>query len=221
MSEVVISQLDLQSKWKMIEIVDVRFIKSAQSIKDSPAPMLGEVAFLGRSNVGKSSIINALTKRKNLAKSSKTPGKTRLLNFFELVAKVDELTLKCNLVDLPGYGFAKVSKTLKEEWNSNLFYFLEKRDNLKLFIHLVDSRHRALQNDLEAQMFLEEIVKKRGDTNYLKVYTKSDKLKQNELAKLKNSDPEAIIVSSEKQRGIDALRARIFDSLFDISGSHD
>jgi GTP-binding protein len=205
----------------MIEIVDVRFIKSAQSIKDSPAPMLGEVAFLGRSNVGKSSIINALTKRKNLAKSSKTPGKTRLLNFFELVAKVDELTLKCNLVDLPGYGFAKVSKTLKEEWNSNLFYFLEKRDNLKLFIHLVDSRHRALQNDLEAQMFLEEIVKKRGDTNYLKVYTKSDKLKQNELAKLKNSDPEAIIVSSEKQRGIDALRARIFDSLFDISGSHD
>ena len=70
-------------------------------------------------------------------------------------------------------------------------------------------------------MFLEEIVKKRGDTNYLKVYTKSDKLKQNELAKLKNSDPEAIIVSSEKQRGIDALRANIFDSLFDISGSHD
>ncbi|MFP4333188.1 MAG: ribosome biogenesis GTP-binding protein YihA/YsxC [Campylobacterales bacterium] len=200
----------------MIDIVDVRFIKSAQSISDSPPPLLGEVAFLGRSNVGKSSIINALSKRKNLAKSSKTPGKTRLLNFFELEAKVGELTLKCNLVDLPGYGFAKVSKSLKEEWNSNLFYFLQKRDSLKLFIHLVDSRHTALPNDLEAEEFLANIIKTRGDTNYLKVFTKSDKLKQSELAKLKNSNPNSPIVSAEKKRGIDELRVTIFEHLFEL-----
>ncbi|MFP4486670.1 MAG: YihA family ribosome biogenesis GTP-binding protein, partial [Campylobacterales bacterium] len=90
------------------------------------------------------------------------------------------------------------------------------RDSLKLFIHLVDSRHTALPNDLEAEEFLANIIKTRGDTNYLKVFTKSDKLKQGELAKLKNSNPNSPIVSAEKKRGIDELRVTIFEHLFEL-----
>ncbi|MCG3717308.1 ribosome biogenesis GTP-binding protein YihA/YsxC, partial [Aliarcobacter butzleri] len=114
-------------------IVDAKFLQSAQSVNDSPAPNVAEVAFLGRSNVGKSSILNSLTSRNGLAKSSSTPGKTQLINYFEIKFKTkNEETpyLFARFVDLPGFGYAKVAKSLKAEWNKNLTGYLQLRPNL-------------------------------------------------------------------------------------------
>ena len=106
-----------------MKIVDAQFLTSAQSINDSPDPNVAEVAFLGRSNVGKSSLLNTLTNRKGLAKSSSTPGKTQLINYFDIkfkTGKEDLPYLYARFVDLPGFGYAKVSKSLKKDWNRNL-----------------------------------------------------------------------------------------------------
>ena len=118
-----------------MKIVDAKFLQSAQSVNDSPAPNVAEVAFLGRSNVGKSSILNSLTSRNGLAKSSSTPGKTQLINYFEIKFKTkNEETpyLFARFVDLPGFGYAKVAKSLKSEWNKNLTGYLQLRPNLGL-----------------------------------------------------------------------------------------
>ena len=131
-------------------IVDAKFLQSAQSVNDSPAPNVAEVAFLGRSNVGKSSILNSLTSRNGLAKSSSTPGKTQLINYFEIKFKTkSEETpyLFARFVDLPGFGYAKVAKSLKAEWNKNLTGYLQLRPNLQIFVHLIDSRHPELEID--------------------------------------------------------------------------
>ncbi|HFQ62132.1 MAG TPA: ribosome biogenesis GTP-binding protein YsxC, partial [Epsilonproteobacteria bacterium] len=108
-------------------IVEANFIKSAQSIADSLPEDMSEVVFLGRSNVGKSSTLNGLTQRKNLAKSSATPGKTQLINFFETRYLYNEQSYPVRFVDLPGFGYAKVSKTLKEVWQKNLVEFIQHR----------------------------------------------------------------------------------------------
>jgi GTP-binding protein len=102
-----------------MRIINATFIKSAQCIKDSLPQDIAEVAFIGRSNVGKSSLLNSLTKRKNLAKSSSTPGKTKLINFFEIIFKDDKTDekFKTRFVDLPGFGYARVSKHLKKQWH--------------------------------------------------------------------------------------------------------
>ncbi|HHO65491.1 MAG TPA: ribosome biogenesis GTP-binding protein YsxC, partial [Epsilonproteobacteria bacterium] len=106
-------------------IVEAEFIKSAQSIADSLPEDMSEVVFLGRSNVGKSSTLNSLTQRKNLAKSSATPGKTQLINFFETRYLYNETSFPVRFVDLPGFGYAKVSKSLKEVWQKNLVEFIQ------------------------------------------------------------------------------------------------
>ena len=124
-------------------------LQSAQGIFDSPSPDRAEVAFLGRSNVGKSSLLNTLTNRKGLAKSSSTPGKTQLINYFEIKFKTDNEELPylyARFVDLPGFGY-KSSKSLKAEWNRNLTAYLEQRPNLQIFVHLIDSRHPQLEID--------------------------------------------------------------------------
>lgn len=193
------------------------FIKSAQSISDSPPSIMSEAVFLGRSNVGKSSIINTLTNSKALAKSSKTPGKTRLLNFFEIDGVYKEEKVKFIFVDLPGFGYAKVSKSLQEEWGKNLLGFLQKRDSIKLFVHLVDSRHPDLKNDVEAEKLARELVEIRGDRTYLKVFTKGDKLTKSELIKLKRAHPNSIVVSSLNKDNIDTLRTKIFETVFEES----
>lgn len=193
-------------------IKDAVFLTSAPSIKQTPDPTVTEVVFVGRSNVGKSSLLNALTNRKSLAKSSSTPGKTRLINFFDLKVDMDGNDYTMRFVDLPGFGYAKVSKTMKEEWESNLTEFLLKRDTIRLFIRLIDARHEDLPNDQDVAEFLDSI--KRPDQQILDVYTKIDKLKQNDLAKLRNRHPGAILVSNLKKRGIDQLRDAICESLF-------
>lgn len=198
-----------------MKIVDAQFLTSAQSIMDSPSPDKAEVAFLGRSNVGKSSLLNTLTNRKGLAKSSSTPGKTQLINYFDIKFKTgnEELPyLYARFVDLPGFGYAKVSKSLKKDWNKNLTGYLEQRPCLQIFVHLIDARHPELAIDKNVDEFLESI--KRGDQIIIHAFTKIDKLKQNDLQKLKRSYPNGIFISNLKKRGLEQLQNKITGYLF-------
>jgi GTP-binding protein len=196
-------------------IVEANFLTSAQSLLDSPSPDFAEIAFLGRSNVGKSSHLNSLTKRKSLAKSSSTPGKTQLINYFDIRFKSKDETLEnrfARFVDLPGFGYAKVSKSLKKEWHKNLTDFLEKRASLQIFVHLIDARHTSLDIDKSVNDFLQHI--KRGDQIILNAFTKIDKLKQSDLSKLKKQYPDGIFISNLKNKGMDILEKRISDYIF-------
>jgi len=198
-----------------MKIVDAQFLQSAQSVVDSPSPDRAEVAFLGRSNVGKSSLLNTLTNRKGLAKSSSTPGKTQLINYFEIKFKTENEELPylyARFVDLPGFGYAKVAKTLKAQWNKNLTGYLEQRPNLQIFVHLIDARHPNLDIDKNVDEFLGNI--KRGDQIIIHAFTKIDKLKQNDLQKLKRAYPEGIFISNLKKRGILDLQNKITGYLF-------
>ena len=191
-----------------MKIKNVKFIKSAQSIKDSIDPNFNEVAFMGRSNVGKSSFLNSLTNQK-IAKTSSTPGKTKLINFFEVIYENDAKTI---FVDLPGFGYAKVSKKEQANWEKNLNNFISNRFNIKLFVHLRDARHPKLEIDNQVEEYLNYI--KKADQQILTIFTKSDKLKQNELAKLKKEYPNSIFVSNLKNRGIKEANDVIYKTLF-------
>lgn len=199
-----------------LKIIEASFFTSAQSLKDSPSPDIAEIAFIGRSNVGKSSLLNSLTKRKNLAKSSSTPGKTQLINYFDITFKdysqEEQNKYFARFVDLPGFGYAKVSKSLKESWHKNLTDFLEQRASLQIFVHLIDSRHPDLEIDQNVDEFLNYI--KRGDQIIINAFTKTDKLKQSDLSKLKYKYPEGIFVSNLKNKGIEALEQKIAQRLF-------
>lgn len=201
---------------KKLKLVDATFLTSAQSLSDSPSPDIAEIAFLGRSNVGKSSLLNSLTKRKKLAKFSATPGKTQLINYFNVTFKdysqEHENKYYARFVDLPGFGYAKVSKSLKHSWHKNLTDFLEQRPSLQIFVHLIDSRHPHLDIDENVQEFLSHI--KRGDQIVINTFTKIDKLKQADLSKLKAKYPEGIFVSNLKNKGIEKLEQKIATYLF-------
>ena len=123
------------------------FLKSSDCLKNCPELTVKEVALIGRSNVGKSSFINKICNRKNLAKTSNTPGKTRLMNYF----LIDE---KFAIVDLPGYGFAKVSQKEQEKWRNELENYLLNRDNLAFVIQFIDGRHEVQKNDLQMREWL-------------------------------------------------------------------
>ncbi|RLA66682.1 MAG: YihA family ribosome biogenesis GTP-binding protein [Epsilonproteobacteria bacterium] len=195
-------------------IVESQFIKSAQSIADSLAEDMSEVVFLGRSNVGKSSTLNALTQRKNLAKSSATPGKTQLINFFETRYLYEEKNYPVRFVDLPGFGYAKVSKTLKEVWQKNLLEFIQHRVSIRLFIHLRDARHPYAKIDDDVREYISEFI--RPDQQYLTVFTKIDKLNQKERTKLKKDFPGSITVSNLKKNGHDKIHLEILQTIFNI-----
>lgn len=200
---------------KNLKIVAAEFMTSAQKLDDSPSPDKAEIAFLGRSNVGKSSLLNSLTKRKSLAKSSSTPGKTQLINYFDITFKdyADEGTNHyARFVDLPGFGYAKVSKSLKKNWHQNLTDFLEQRPSLQIFVHLIDSRHSTLDIDKSVDEFLKHI--KRGDQIIINAFTKIDKLKQTDVQKLRREYPEGIFISNLKNKGIDKLEKKIATYLF-------
>lgn len=121
-----------------------KFITSAQKLSQCPDLGMPEIALLGRSNVGKSSFINAITNNNKLAKTSNKPGKTRLINLFDF----DERYI---IADLPGYGYAQVSREMQNEWQKNLEEYLLNRDTLKLLIQFIDSRHEIQKNDLQMQ----------------------------------------------------------------------
>lgn len=195
-------------------IVEANFIKSAQSIRDSLPEDMSEVVFLGRSNVGKSSTLNTLTNRKNLAKSSATPGKTQLINFFETQYLFYEERYPVRFVDLPGFGYAKVSKSLKEVWQQNLVQFIQERTAIRLFIHLRDARHPHAKIDDDVEKYIKAFI--RPDQRYLTVFTKMDKLNQKEKSKLRKEFPEAIALSNLKKNGQERLHKEILTTIFDI-----
>lgn len=278
-------------------ITSAKFIISATNFSQSPHFALSEVAFLGRSNVGKSSLINALTRQKNLAKSSATPGKTRLINFFEVSFKLNlkeqnlsenalknlganlnskqslnsqgnesqnlsvnssqnaefqarnsNATLNSNenltsnfcknskenlnshenssknssqnaefqsensnpsdkftlvFVDLPGFGYAKVSHAQRAEWDKNLDEFLKKRQAIRLFVHLRDARHENLALDESINEYLQSL--KSPSQSILQVFTKADKLNQSQKTRLNKTYPNALLVSSAKNTGLAQL----------------
>lgn len=128
----------------MIEIVEAKFITSAPNISAAPpSDEHNEVVFMARSNVGKSSLLNALSNHKGLAKVSSTPGKTRLINYFDVtfINREDSTKSLAKFVDLPGFGYAKVAKSIKYDWERNLTDYIALRKQIKIFIHLVDCRH--------------------------------------------------------------------------------
>lgn len=145
------------------------FVKSVYNLKDLPEKNLPDVVLCGRSNVGKSSFINSLFNRKNLAKTSSTPGKTRSLNYY----LIDN---KFYLVDLPGYGYAKSSKKEREFWAKLIEDYIKVSGNIKICFHLIDSRHKP--TDLDRQ--LNDLLKYEG-ISYLVLLNKADKLKQSEF----------------------------------------
>ncbi|MBW2465933.1 MAG: YihA family ribosome biogenesis GTP-binding protein [Deltaproteobacteria bacterium] len=150
---------------------DVRFLTSVFDLKQLPPPDLPEIAFAGRSNVGKSSLINKLIKRKNFVKTSARPGKTQSINFFLLAGSI-------YLVDLPGYGYAKVSKKMQAAWQVLISGYLAKRENLKCVIVIVDLRHAMKASDLQLVDWLRS-----QNVPFLLVYTKADKLSANQRSK--------------------------------------
>ncbi len=198
----------------MVEIVDAKFITSAPNIeKAPPSDLQNEIALMARSNAGKSSLLNALANHKGLAKVSSTPGKTRLINYFDITFLDRDANEKrfARLVDLPGFGYAKVSKAMKYDWERNLTDYIAQREQIKLFVHLIDCRHPDLEIDVGVGEFLEEIVD--PSQVILKVFTKIDKLNQKEQSALRNRFPDALMVSSSKKRGISKLISVIYEVL--------
>ncbi|MBU1666813.1 ribosome biogenesis GTP-binding protein YihA/YsxC [bacterium] len=195
-------------------LVHAEFLKSAQSLADSVEDTVSEVVFLGRSNVGKSSTINGLTSRKSLAKSSATPGKTQLINFFDIRYIYDEKDWNIRFVDLPGFGYAKVSKDLKGAWQKNLVDFIKHRVSIRVFIHLRDARHPNAQIDQDVNKYVKEFI--RGDQLYLDVFTKIDKLNQKEKTALKKAFPGSITISNSKRNGYDRIHQKIFEHIFGV-----
>lgn len=184
------------------------FVLGVAALKQLPASDRPEIAFAGRSNVGKSSLVNALTGRKTLARTSNTPGRTQQLNFFNLS---DALYL----VDMPGYGYAKVSKKDRETWQSLMKNYLRGRPSLACAFVLVDARHGLKDSDLEIMKMLDETA-----VQYRIVFTKSDKTKSEEREKLRNdlkerlkkhpaAYPDVHFTSSVKNLGVEELRAII------------
>ena len=198
----------------MIRALSAKFITSSPSIKEAPSFVTSEVVFLGRSNVGKSSLINALVNQKNLAKSSSTPGKTQLINFFEAEfceekEESEKEKFKLILVDLPGFGYAKVAKSKHDEWRKNLDEFLKFRSDIRLFIHLIDARHFDLDIDMNVDSYLKSFL--RADQKILNLYTKSDKLNQSQKSAIMKFDSSGILVSTLSKSGIDKAREAIIN----------
>lgn len=207
-----------------IKILTAQYLISAPSLKYCPdLNGLPEFALVGRSNVGKSSFINGLLGRKNLARTSNTPGKTRHINFYQVKfmeetegAQPQELVF----TDLPGYGYAKVSKSEQAQWRTNLENYLSKRESLKLVIQLVDARHGMQPND---QQMLEWLQYKQLPV--LLVLTKLDKLSKNEATKSLQQTAKALKLPPEQLIGFSAIsgqgKAQSWEALLKLLSQAD
>ena len=172
-----------------MKIISAEFVKSAVKPDQYPKTGLPEIAFAGRSNVGKSSLINTLLGRKKLAQTSSTPGKTRLVNFFVVNGKL-------SVVDLPGYGFAKVSRAEQEKWGPMIETYLRERESLRLVVEILDIRHDPTQQDIDLIEWLRHYGRR-----YLLILTKSDKLSRG-LALKRRREISALLGLAENQTPI-------------------
>jgi len=176
-----------------ITIVKSEYVTSAVSRKTCPEEPLPEIVFVGRSNVGKSSLINSLTRRKALARTSGTPGKTQTINFFRVELKTEDDTRReLYLVDLPGYGYAKTSKTNRQLWAKFIDEYLSSRRDIKFVCQLIDMRHPPLESDLKSFASLVE-----KNLPVLVVATKSDKLGKTERQKHLDAIQKALGVDAD------------------------
>jgi len=205
-----------------MKISSAEFVKSAFERRHWPTDGRPEIAFLGRSNVGKSSLLNSLLQRRALARTSNTPGRTQSINYFLINAKNPVTTPTSRgsdksgfyFVDLPGYGFAKVSKTMRADWGKMAEDYLSGREELALCIQLVDSRHEPSRLDLQLHEWLIFNEKK-----HIVVATKSDKLSANELGKqlrlIEQEMPGSKVIpySSQTGKGRDKVWSQIIETL--------
>ena len=197
----------------------VSFLKSAPSLNFLPDPDVPEVAFAGRSNVGKSSLLNRLTNRSGLARTSNTPGRTQELNFFDVGAPEDGALPVFRLVDMPGYGFAKAPKDIVRKWRHLVNDYLRGRVVLRRALVLIDSRHGIKDVDREVMTMLDKAA-----VTYHLVLTKADKIKASELAAVTErtaaegrthvaAHPKLLVTSAEKDMGMAELRAAILEAI--------
>mgnify|MGYP002539632175 CR=1 FL=1 len=191
-----------------MDFIDAKFLKTAVIPSQYPNTLVPEIAFVGRSNVGKSSLINCLTNRTKLARTSSTPGKTATINFYDIAGNY-------RFVDLPGYGYAKVSKKEQERWASMIDTYLSNRYNLVQVIQLVDARHRPTQDDVTMINWIRQF-----GYEPLVVATKLDKLKKSQIDSnlmeiyqvlALNDDAVLLPFSSVTRAGRDELWALIED----------
>ena len=192
----------------------ISFLKSAPQLQFLPDPSVPEIAFAGRSNVGKSSLINAMTNRNGLARTSNTPGRTQELNFFDIG---DPLIFR--ICDMPGYGYAKAPPKVVQKWRFLINDYLRGRAVLKRTFVLIDSRHGIKPVDEEVMEMLDKAA-----VSYRVVLTKADKVKQEELdvtaeqvaaiaKKHPAAHPDLLLTSSEKKQGIDELRLAVLEAV--------
>jgi len=203
---------------KQWDLITAKYLASAVNSAQYPVPPMEEIAFIGRSNVGKSSLINSLTRCRGLARVSGSPGKTQTLNFYELCAKrmlgeVEERRI-FHLVDLPGYGFARTAKDNREQWSAFIGKYLENSENLKMVCQLIDIRHKPMDSDVACYHWLMDCQRPT-----MVVLTKADKLSkgagmaQKELFKREFGldDSRIIIYSSTAHTMRNELITRVMD----------
>lgn len=204
-----------------MKIHNANYVISAPSLKECPDfEETPELVLVGRSNVGKSSFINSMLQRKNLARTSNTPGKTRYINFYDIFYEKPSppkgTVERMIFVDLPGYGYAKVSKTEQEKWRKNLEAYLLKRDAIRLVFQMIDARHGPQENDI--QMY--EWLQYHGREVQI-ILTKADKVTQRDLSKqvsktaqlLDVTPPDVILYSAENHRGRDKAWEKLLSVL--------
>ncbi len=172
-------------------VVEASYVVSSPNLRSCPDPIYPEIAIAGRSNVGKSSLINLLCNQKNLAKTSRTPGKTQMINYFHL--RIEPGSIHLHLVDLPGYGYTKTGKTVQEQWGKTMGEFLERRKPLIGILQLVDSRHEPQTLDLQMREWITH-----SNRAAVTILTKTDKLKKNAIQKSRAQTIRALGLSKEE-----------------------